>query len=395
MSAKKLHQVFPREQAGAGSGKAFEFQYHQAAQACLELLEENGATSVFCEWHDDFVVESQGNSAILYGFYQVKTRSLSEGPWPLREVLGLGRLTKTGGKAADKRAIIPRLLEHFFNFGPLCDKVVLVTNAALNPAFKSFVQDTSQAADCAGLSSDSKILLTETALAYRKVGGQFSGITESQLLAFLKNLQVLPEVARFDRSEDDLQTELGKRIRQLSEIDLTVSQTIRIGGELVSLVRAKSHRVLKNPPKDDAELRQNKAIARDDVLKILALSPEAYRVLRTQGKDALLSLSRLHRLCQKSRVPEALIVDICRYKTSWDAWYIQERHSLEDVDYTALRSRCIQLLQLHVAGQLEFDKLADEAKALAAEFNPKLAGPQLTPTLVLGFIFSIASETVQ
>lgn len=387
---QRIHDLLPREQAGVVSGKAFEFQYHRAAQACLELIEETGAGCVFCEWHDDFVVESVGAST-LYGFHQVKTRTAKNGPWPLREVLGLKKKSRGKTKAADETAIVPRLLLHFFNFADACGRVVLVTNAALNSEFESFIDDLKTSAAPTSLSADNKKVLDETLEAYRQLPDKFSTLTEADLFQFLKRLSVQPEAARFGQSQDDLESTLGKRIRELSEIDLRVTETVKIGKELVDVVRVKSHLVIK-PLVEEEELRTRKGIQRDEVLRILALSPEAYRVLRQSGKNVLLSLSRLYRLCERCGIPKELIVDICRYKTKWDTWYLQERHHLEDTDYSALKARGIQLLKAHSTGGLPFEKLVGEALAIANEFNPKLSGVQLSQELVTGFLFAIAAE---
>lgn len=386
---QRIHELLPREQAGVVSGKAFEYQYHRAAQACLELVEDSGAGCIFCEWHDDFVVESSGTST-LYGFHQVKTKTAKSGPWPLREVLGLKRKSRNV-KPADETAIAPRLLLHYFNFAEACGRVVLITNAGLNEDFESFTADLQAASAPADLKPESKSIFDETLAAYRQLPDDFSRLTEADLFQFLKRLSAQPEAARVGQSQDDLQTTLSKRIRELSEIDLRWTETVKIGKELVDLVRAKSHRVV-SALIDEDQLRNEKGIQRDEVLRLLALSPEAYRVLRESGQNVLLSLSRLHRLCKRCGIADELIVDICRYKTKWDAWYLQERHQIEDVDYSALKARGIQLLKAHSAGGLSIDKLAEESLAIANEFNPKLSGVQLTRELVMGFLFAIAAE---
>lgn len=392
---RRIHELLPREQAGPVSGKGFEFQYHRAAQACLELIEDTGAGCVFCEWHDDYVVESSSGSATLYGFHQVKTRTLKNGAWPLREVFGLGRKLKIGKvKAADGTAIVPRLVDHYFNFSESCQRVVLITNAGINADFEAFVADVQQAGSLTALSADGRTFFDEVLQAYQQLPGTFSTLTDESLFSFLKRLMVQPEAASYGKSQDDLESTLGKRIRELSEIDLRVTETVKIGKELVDLVRAKSHAVLKALP-NDQDLRNQKGVQRDEVLRILALSPEAYRVLRASGKNVLLSLSRLYRLCERCGIPKDLIVEICQYKTKWDAWYLQERHQIEDTDYSSLKARCITLLTAHSQGGLPFDKLAEEAQSLATEFNPKLSGVQLTRDLLMGFFFSIAAESAE
>jgi len=44
-----LHEVEPREQAGAVTGARYDFQYHQAAAAALEVLDDTDVACVYCE----------------------------------------------------------------------------------------------------------------------------------------------------------------------------------------------------------------------------------------------------------------------------------------------------------------------------------------------------------
>ena len=47
MSRKKIHEVKPREQVGATTNARYDYQYRQAAKACLDLLQDYGADCVF------------------------------------------------------------------------------------------------------------------------------------------------------------------------------------------------------------------------------------------------------------------------------------------------------------------------------------------------------------
>ena len=90
----KLYEVEPREQVGPATGNLYEYQYHQAAAGSLKLIEKNDtAACIYCEWHDDYVVEAESDGR--YTFFQVKTRS--SGPWNVGEFFGLGKLNSTTG----------------------------------------------------------------------------------------------------------------------------------------------------------------------------------------------------------------------------------------------------------------------------------------------------------
>jgi Cap4 dsDNA endonuclease len=78
-----LHEVVPREQVGPATGERYDFQYHQAAADCLQVLDDTQVACVYCEWHDDYVIETAG--VISYRFHQVKTRLASLGPWTLKD----------------------------------------------------------------------------------------------------------------------------------------------------------------------------------------------------------------------------------------------------------------------------------------------------------------------
>ena len=67
----RLGTIAPREQAGAKTAAAYDFQYAQAALACLELLADGAEACVYCEWHDDYVIE-RSEAGPSYSFFQVK-----------------------------------------------------------------------------------------------------------------------------------------------------------------------------------------------------------------------------------------------------------------------------------------------------------------------------------
>jgi hypothetical protein len=54
----RLGQVEPRERVGARTGRKYEYQYERTARAALDLLTDQPQwVSVYCDWHDDYVVE--------------------------------------------------------------------------------------------------------------------------------------------------------------------------------------------------------------------------------------------------------------------------------------------------------------------------------------------------
>jgi Cap4-like dsDNA endonuclease family protein len=394
---KKLGEIAPREQVGSATGGLYEYQYQQAAGACLTILDDSSTYCVFCEWHDDFVVETRTPSCSLYGFHQVKTRTASQGPWPMRLFFGLGKPKlvnkKTKQKAippADSSSIAARMLMHQSNFASVCKKVVFVTNAGVEEEVKSLLEDVKNASDPKSIGGGSAVWFDELVQAYSQT---FPGVVAEDVFAFLKILQIDSEVGQV--ADLDLNYfAMAKRILGLSEIDLKISEAVNIGRELVDIVRRKSQVVINSIPVDEDALRVSKGVTVEEVLKVLSLSSDAYKELKKQDGRALLTLSRLHRLCRRSGVPEQLIMSFCELKSEWDVWYRSAQHEGDPIELLGLRSECHKLLSAHVARIIDFSALGKAAAELADSFKPRLStAAPLNKSLVLGCILALAAET--
>jgi Cap4-like dsDNA endonuclease family protein len=76
----RLGHVEPRERVGAQTGRKYEYQYERTARAALDLLADDAKhVCVYCDWHDDYVVETR-QPPTRYVFHQVKGRKSSQGP---------------------------------------------------------------------------------------------------------------------------------------------------------------------------------------------------------------------------------------------------------------------------------------------------------------------------
>jgi hypothetical protein len=396
-SDPELHQVSPREQVGAGTGERYEFQYHQAAVDALAVLDDTKVACVYCEWHDDYVIEAAG--VVSYRFHQVKTRSASLGPWTLNEFFGVkrpkGRQPKKGPPrpataAAD--SIFGRLYEHVSSFGIRCECFVFVTDAGCAPDFEDLIKNSKKATNPASLPLNAA---SEFQKLHAALISAFPALTEAALFEFLKRFHVQPTVGRLGDLKQ-CRTLIGGRIFELSEVNLTMSEAQKIGADLVAVVRDKSHRVLSTLPATIPELRATKGLVLDDVLRILSLSSAGYRELQAGGRDSVVALSRLHRLSKRSGVDDTLIPDLCRLKTQWDAWWIAQRHVVNKLDYLALKKDCADALRIHTAGQLDFKGLRSQATMLATKFNPVFTSTEpLSDELVFGLIIALAVEAEQ
>jgi hypothetical protein len=78
----RLGDIEPRERAGAKTGRRYDYQYERAARRALTLLDhQNKHVCIYCDWHDDFVIE-RGDPPTRYVFHQVKGRKVL-GPSPI------------------------------------------------------------------------------------------------------------------------------------------------------------------------------------------------------------------------------------------------------------------------------------------------------------------------
>jgi hypothetical protein len=133
----RLGHVEPRERVGAQTGRKYEYQYERTARAALDLLAEDAKhVCVYCDWHDDYVIET-GQPPACYVFHQVKGRKLSQGPWKFTDFFGVKKkesakpsgsllVSRSGGatgkrksfcmRALDRRLPIVSVLPHIIHF---------------------------------------------------------------------------------------------------------------------------------------------------------------------------------------------------------------------------------------------------------------------------------------
>jgi hypothetical protein len=381
--------VQPREQAGARTGALFEYQYHQAAAEALSLLDDANAVCVYCEWHDDYVTESAAGDS--YAFNQVKTRQKSDGPWSLAEFFGLGRKRKYALPPVTRAdSIFAHLWDHTRKFGDRCGRFVVVTDAGVDPPLEALLADTKAVKHFAELPPNSA---THLANLRQSLAGVFHDVTDESLFTFLSRLWVREGVGTV-RDLQGCRVLIASRILEASEVDLLMSEAKKIGADLVAVVRQRSHTTLQALPATPEDLRTAKGLVIDNLLRLLSLSTEGYRQLRAGGRESVLALSRLHRLCNRNNVAESLIPDLCRYKTEWAAWWIDQRDRVNDADYLALKAECADLLRAHSSGGLGFDRLVEESKVLAERYRERLTSSvPLRAELVVGLIIALAVES--
>ncbi len=423
---ERITKVLPREQAGAQTGRKYEVQYEEAALSCLKLLEEGDAACVYCEWHDDFVVEHRSNLE-TYSFHQVKTRADTKGAWSVAEILGVKKVRlpkakkpkkskKTGADCSEGKSeeakpreasepelvvelelrkdegIAYRMLDHYRKFSDACAVFALVTpvDVAADPLF-SLVKESKTVATSEQLSSESRILVDALAAAYQR---RDASVVAADVWGLLTRLNF--EQAKASEDEPKVAIGLmGQIILDLSEVDISIKEQQRIAEALLKVVRERSHTKVDTLPNED-EVRARKAVSLPEVIKLLPLSLDGYERLKGGDKQAVKSLSRLQRLCRESRMDKMMIVTLCELKVEWQAWRSRVGDSLTGDILGILRESGISLLSHLTSGvtSTPFQDLltsADqEAKRLAG--LPRMP-ETITGSVLMGLVFALAAES--
>jgi hypothetical protein len=396
----KLGEIEPRERAGSQTARKYEYQYERTARATLNLLtSQQKHLCVYCDWHDDYVVELESSTA-AYEFHQVKGRKLSQGPWSFREFFGIPLpASPNPTKAPSKTSLIPkvqkpikvtvdaiftRMVGHRRNFGGACSALAFITNAGIEPSLSGFLTTIKAAGSSAELVGETKALFERLGQAY--VAAKLVDTAET-LHLWLGELRVFTDQGNLESSEAAL-LELADVIVEFSEIDLLQRQSKQIAREVVSLVRRKVAHTTTLVPAAEDTLRQDKGLVISDILKTLSLSSQAYEQLKKgDSADAVKTLSRLQRYCEKHQWSGHL-VNICDFKARWDVWRTVERHALGKSDYILLEEQAMSLLRQNPS----LNKLVAEAKDIAKQFAG-LTSTVLTPENVMGLFFSLAAQS--
>jgi hypothetical protein len=385
----RLGHLEPRERAGAQTGRKYEYQYERTARAALDLLTDDAKHAcVYCDWHDDYVVET-GQPPTRYVFHQVKGRKSSQGPWKFSEFFGVqikkSATTAKNPPAVSTDAIVPRMLLHHQNFGDSCAGLAFVTNAGLDAALVKFLQAIGNASDVASLPPDVCIAFRHVARGYEATTPPLAS-SETDLFMWLRGLAVHTDRGQLE-DQDAALLELADVVVNYSEIELLQRQAKQIARDIVTQVRRRVAHSATVVPASDDQLRRDKGLVVTEILSVLSLSTQAYEQLKAgQGRDTIKTLSRLQRFCQKRGMTDHL-VQICEFKARWDTWRTTERHFVSSADFMLLEKRTHDLL----ATDLTLQKAVAEAKDIAKQFQNVTATP-LTPEHVIGLIFSLAAQ---
>jgi Cap4, dsDNA endonuclease domain len=384
---KRLGEIEPRERAGAQTGRRYEYQYERTAAAALTILDDaTKHVCVYCDWHDDFVIE-RGDPPTRYAFHQVKTRKSSQGPWRFTDFFGVVKRekrplpNKAGKIGAD--AIVPAMLLHHRKFLASCEGIAFVTNTGFETQLDEFLDALKSATTIADLETDDRTAFDFIALHYLASKTPLAD-TAQELFDRIRAIKVIPDQGKLEEGNNAALLELADMIENYSEIGLKTPQSKNIARQLIDRVRSKAHHARTVVPADDQILRHEKGIVVADLLKVLSLSVGGYEALRRgDSPETVKSLSRLQRFC-RAQGKEHLVDDICKIKAEWSAWRTAARHSMDGADWIVLINRATDVVQAnHLIG-----RMGEEAEAIAAEFVGRSVVP-LTKTHVLGLMFEL------
>jgi hypothetical protein len=374
----KLHEL-QAEQIGARTGELYDYQYHQAANASLLLL-DGDVHYVYCEWHDDYVLESVDGR---YEFHQVKTRLKKHGPWRIADFFGTPKKTKKANPA-DKGSHFLKMFKTWRAFESSTRQLLFVSDNDLAPDFQALldlVQGATTVADVAA-DSDFKFLVDSVSQVKPEV-------TNETLFNFLRIFKLRPALG----SSDDLEgcrAVIADRMIEVSEVEVSWSEGKTMSVSLVAMAKTKSQHKAK-APLDVALLRETKAIALPDLLGLLSLSPDGYRELKETGRTAVRTLSRLHRWCKKLGWPADVIPMACQLKAEWHVWWQANKGVLTALDVLALRTAVSNMLvgQSRPGGTIE--TLIDQSELVAQRFASTIATtPPISAAVVIGLAFDMA-----
>jgi hypothetical protein len=154
----KLGEQYPREVVGSSVIKRFDFQFHRAAEELLKLLQNSKMKAIFCEFHDDYVVEIDSEGKDQYKFKQVKTEDPIGDAWDFEFVFGL---YKKAYKKDSKEILTKfsssfgaRLIQHFIDFPENCESVWLVGNVSFHKNLTKFLEEIKTKSEVKELSSE-------------------------------------------------------------------------------------------------------------------------------------------------------------------------------------------------------------------------------------------------
>lgn len=334
----KLHEVKPREQVGRDTLDRYDAQLRAASIACLSILSGKETQRIYCEFHDDFVIEKLINNITQYTFVQVKTKGKLRDTWKINDVFGILK-TETKKKIQSfeniRDSFVGKLLQHTVNFHDSCEKVVFMTNTHLDDDIEEIILDIEQ-----GTFNNRN---TKTLLKYfnecffnKEMESKFPNkFSDDDIKEKVKKLIFESDVEYIKNKDENFEALAREKIYQYSEIDLEYTESKEILLSLLGLIYKKSKRKIDKCTQDN--IFECSGIGIDDLLSVLSISKNAYYQLLESGDDkAIKSASVIERMLRKAGADDQEIEFCSKCKIRWDTWIRNNRHIISDLDFTII-----------------------------------------------------------
>jgi len=331
----ELHEVKPREQAGRDTLERYNAQIRAASIACLSILEGKDVKRVFCEFHDDFVIEKVIASDIRYTFVQVKTKEKLREIWKLRDVFGILKRKSTKNPQTDEMirdSFIVKLLQHTINFGESCNEIVFLTNTHVDEDIENIIDDivseTFSNTHC-------KLIMDSFNNCFISIQEDHEKLDIDAIKQNLKKLKFETDVEYIKSKHETFEMLAKQKIFKFSEIELSHTEAKEILFSLLALVNSKSSVKINDCSSEN--IKKLAGIDLDDLLDVLSISKRAYYDFLDNGDEhALKSASVIERLLRKAGANDMEVDFFTRCKIKWDQWLRNHRHIISEFDYIAI-----------------------------------------------------------
>ncbi|EME8472100.1 DUF4297 domain-containing protein [Morganella morganii] len=331
----ELHEVKPREQAGRDTLERYNAQIRAASIACLSILEGKDVKRVFCEFHDDFVIEKVIANDIHYTFVQVKTKEKLREIWKLRDVFGILKKKSTKNPQTNEMirdSFVGKLLQHTTNFGDSCKEVVFLTNTHVDEDIENIINDI-----LSGSFSNihCRLIIDSFNNCFISIQDDQKNLDIDAIKNNLKKLRFETDVEYIKSKHETFEILAKEKIFKFSEIELSHSEAKEILFSLLSLVNSKSS--VKISDCSNKNIKKLAGVDINDLLEVLSISKRAYYDFLENGDEhALKSASVIERLLRKAGASDLEVDFFTRCKIKWDQWLRNNRHIISELDYITI-----------------------------------------------------------
>lgn len=385
----EIHEIQPREQKGRDTLARYRAQLMAAAYASLQILDGKGADRVYSDYHDDFVVRHNENGKRSYHFFQVKTNEKRKYQWSLNDTWGLTKKQKKLKSLEDEElqkirsSFFGRLLLHCINFGAACRKSTLLTNVHFDDDVETLITSLQN-----GSSADRVALIKKN---FNAIFPSDPPHIEEAISSYLSKLAIEPDISYVDPNISDFTVRARDAIHKYSEIDLEHEEAHQIALSCVQLFFNKSFQQVL-PTITEEQLDEVAGVGLNELLTILSISKDAYKILVDGGDDkALKSASIIQRRLKKCGASPSIIEFCSQQKVAWDTWIREKRHDMAELDFNLLQQDLFQLV--HDWNGSNWEWLQQKLGDLTIKWKAKPIGTTITTEILLGGVFSTLVKT--